>query len=375
MPSPSTASLREFLSPASGPCVSVYLPTHRRHPDNQQDPIRFRNQVDQIERTLRAADAGRDVKGLTARLRSLADDREFWNHTSDGLVVLASPDRFEVFRLPRTVPERTVVADSFHLKPLWRFAQSADRFHVLALTRDTATIYEGNRYGLEPIPDGLPTHYEAIGGETTAQEKAAFHAGDPQPARNREPGSRKVELDVTRDRFFLAIRDAVLTRYSHPSRVPLVLVALPDNASEFLKVAQNPHLVPDYVPKDPGSLSTDDLRQQAWKRVEPIYLDRLARLTEDFGTALARGSATKDVSEVGKAAAAARVGVLLVEAERVVPGSVDPTSGSVRAAAGGEADDVLDDLAEWTLRTGGEVVVVPAERMPTDTGVAAIFRF
>jgi hypothetical protein len=37
--------------------------------------------------------------------------------------------------------------------------------------------------------------------------------------------------------------------------------------------------------------------------------------------------------------------------------------------------DLLDDLGEHTVKTGGEVVIVPAERMPTDTGIAAIYRF
>jgi hypothetical protein len=27
------------------------------------------------------------------------------------------------------------------------------------------------------------------------------------------------------------------------------------------------------------------------------------------------------------------------------------------------------------LKTGGEVVIVPAERMPTQTGIAAIYRY
>jgi hypothetical protein len=38
-------------------------------------------------------------------------------------------------------------------------------------------------------------------------------------------------------------------------------------------------------------------------------------------------------------------------------------------------DDLLDEVSEHALKTGGEVVIVPAERMPTDTGVAAIYRF
>jgi hypothetical protein len=40
-----------------------------------------------------------------------------------------------------------------------------------------------------------------------------------------------------------------------------------------------------------------------------------------------------------------------------------------------EAGDLLDDLAELVLRRKGEVVVVPRERMPTATGLAAVYRF
>jgi hypothetical protein len=38
-------------------------------------------------------------------------------------------------------------------------------------------------------------------------------------------------------------------------------------------------------------------------------------------------------------------------------------------------DDLLDDLGERVLATGGEVVVVPTERMPTESGLAAIYRY
>jgi hypothetical protein len=40
-----------------------------------------------------------------------------------------------------------------------------------------------------------------------------------------------------------------------------------------------------------------------------------------------------------------------------------------------EVDDLLDDLGELALKKGGQVVIVPQERMPTKTGIAAIYRF
>jgi len=32
-----------LLASHEPPCLSLYQPTHRAHPDKQQDPIRFRN--------------------------------------------------------------------------------------------------------------------------------------------------------------------------------------------------------------------------------------------------------------------------------------------------------------------------------------------
>jgi len=40
-----------------------------------------------------------------------------------------------------------------------------------------------------------------------------------------------------------------------------------------------------------------------------------------------------------------------------------------------DVDDLLDDLGELVSKTGGRVVVVPADQMPTTTGAAAICRF
>ena len=49
------------------PCLSLYQPTHRRHPENDQDRIRFRNLVKQMEESLRQKYPKRDVAPLLKR--------------------------------------------------------------------------------------------------------------------------------------------------------------------------------------------------------------------------------------------------------------------------------------------------------------------
>jgi hypothetical protein len=381
MPPLTTARIRTLLNPPGTPCVSVYLPTHRHYPANQQDPIRYRNLVDAVEQSLRAKYPGRDVRALLGRFRELAADHMFWNHTLDGLGVLGAADQFEVFKLPRAVPELGVVADSYHLKPLLRYIQSADRFHVLCLSRTEAKLFEGNRYGLDPVENSLPTFAEAVGEEyetATGRQRSKLDRGGREHGPHYSGhGGGKDEVDVDQQKFLRAIDRVMIEKFSKPSGLPLVAVGLDDNLGEFRKLTQNRLLVEETIHSDPGAFDANQLRAQAWKVMEPKYLARLARLTEDYRTALARGLASSDPAAIAPAALDGRVGLLLVDADKVVPGKIDRDARTVRTDKldNPEVDDVLDDLAELVLNTGGEVVVVPSDRMPTDTGAAAVYRF
>ena len=101
------AGLLDAPEPA---CLSLYQPTHRRHPENQQDPVRFRNLVKALEESLAQKYPKREVQRLLEPFRAIAGDRNFWNRTLDGLAVLAAPGMVRVYRLQRPVGELAVVA-------------------------------------------------------------------------------------------------------------------------------------------------------------------------------------------------------------------------------------------------------------------------
>ena len=88
-------SLAELASVHQPPCLSLYQPTHRRHPENQQDPIRFRNLVKELEASLRQKYPAIETRLLLEPFEALAHDHDFWNHTLDGLAVLGGPGCFE----------------------------------------------------------------------------------------------------------------------------------------------------------------------------------------------------------------------------------------------------------------------------------------
>lgn len=369
-----------LLEPRDGPCISIYLPTHRHHPAREQDPIRFRNQVKRAEELLRATLPSREVDALLTPFRELGDRPSFWEHTFDGLAVLGAPGLFRVYRLQRPVPERTVVADSFHTKPLLRIMQSADRYQVLGLSRGEIRLFEGNRDALDEIElaEGVPrTMTEALGDKVTEPHRTVAAQSPAGPAAHHGYGSKKDEIDIDQERFFRAVDRAILEHHSRTSGLPLILAALPEHQSHFRQVSHNPYLIEGAIDTHPDSLSTDELRARAWEVFLPRYLARLAWLVEAFGTAVAHRYGTGDLADAARAAVNGRVATLLIEAEREVPGRMDRETGRIEYLEAGTpgADDLLDDIGEAVLARGGDVVIVPAERMPTDSGLAATFRY
>ncbi|MEP6536089.1 MAG: hypothetical protein ABJF23_12260 [Bryobacteraceae bacterium] len=376
-------SLTELAALQQPPCLSLYQPTHRHRPENQQDPIRFRNLVKELETSLRQKYPDVETRVTLERFEALGRDHAFWEHTLDGLAVLGGPALFRVFRLQQPVSELAVVADSFHTKPLRRFLQSIGRYQILGLSLEKIELLEGSRDsldGIDPAPGVPRTMTEALGGELTdSHQTVASYGGVGQGSSpmHHADGGRRDEVQIDAERFFRAVDRAVLEHHSRPSGLPLILAALPEHHHLFRQVSHNPFLVADGLPIHPSALPVGDLRERAWRIIEQQFQARLATLADEFGKAKSLGLGSDALAEVAHAAAAGRVATLSIESDRQISGRLDLTTGDVAAAGVGDsrADDVLDDLGELVGRMGGQVLVLPAEHMPTRTGLAATYRY
>jgi hypothetical protein len=109
----------------------------------------------------------------------------------------------------------------------------------------------------------------------------------------------------------------------------------------FHQVSHNPFLLVEGIDIHPEALPIDELRQRAWQVFEPRYLAWLAVLFEEFGRARSQDLGDVEFDDL----------------------------------AHPEIDDALGNLGALALKMGGEVVIIPTERMPTETGIAAIYRY
>lgn len=370
----------EIIYDRTKPCISIYLPTTRVRP-NTKDYLVFKNLVQSVENSLKLEYSQKEVDKFIKPLIDIGNDRLFWNKTKDGLVMLLNPNNFVIYNLNRPVEELAIVSDSFHIKPLIRVYQSADSYYVLGVNRKTFKLFYGNRYGLEEITfdEDTPITIEDVLGDELTEPHLSYgsYGGASGNAMYHGHGGRKVEVDKDTQRYFQHVDKFIIDNFSNPSKAPLVLIALDEHQGLFRKLSKNNYLIDEGVNVDFETLDNKEIRKRSWDIIEKLYLQRTKDLVDRYNVNLNNKLATDNVNMAAKRAVEGSIETLLVESDKLIPGRVDLESGEliIDNLDNPNTDDILDDLVEIVLHLKGEVVMLPKERMPTDTGIAAIFRY
>ncbi len=363
--------IRALLQPTTKPCISIYIRT-APSANADQGRIRFKTAVQQVQADLKRNQQPGQEEPFLQPLRDLADRSDFWLSQRHGLAVFYSPDVFELRRLPE--PPRqdlTIVADSFHVKPLLRLAQHAGRFQVLAVTVERVRLYEGMFQRLEEIPlhPDVPSSMEEALGEPNRVSKLKRAPWEPEDSDTR---------DKQLTRYFRRLDEAVWEHHSRPSGLPLLLAALPEYHSFFHQASRNQHLIKEGIKRDPvKDIDAEGLAREAWELYQPVRAARIADLRERFGLGRSQNGASDQLDEVARQAVFGKVGTLILRENFRVGGTVDRGTGEItrRPIEETNTDDLLDDLAEIVLSNSGEVLVLGADEMIGDTGIAAIYRY
>ena len=87
---PSSELLQELLNQEEGPCISLYMSTHLKYPENQQDVIHYKQLVNNLAESLAKKYSSKDVEQCIKPLELLYHDTSLWNHTREGLAIFSS---------------------------------------------------------------------------------------------------------------------------------------------------------------------------------------------------------------------------------------------------------------------------------------------
>jgi hypothetical protein len=376
-------NLKQILDFKGPLCISVYMPTHRKHPENQQDSLRFSGLIKKLEDSLKLKYTNQEISTALEPLHKLEKNHDFWNHTLDGIAILAAPDFFKIFNTPQKFHELAISASSFHVKPLLRFIQTVDQYHVLALGLNTVKLFEGTQHDLTEVTlaeDVVTSMEEILGDEANKPHLTVASYGGvglSKSAQHHGHGGKKENIEINTEKFFREVDRSLNSSHFKDSKLPLILAALPEYHSLFKKISHNPKIEDEGVHCNPEAISLDDLQKKSWNILEPKYQIKIQSLIEEFTNAQAKKSGSDEIQDIAKAAVKGQVQKLIIESAKQISGQLDANDGHIqyKDLKDPETDDLLDDLAQLVLSKGGEVIVLKSDKMPSETGLAAIYRY
>lgn len=381
--------LKTLAENSQTPSISLYMPMQKAGPEIRQNPIRFKNLIREAEERL-------DAMGIdhTQALNFLQpamelDTNEFWENQDHGLAIFISPQVFRYYQLPMEFQELVVVSDRFHLKPLLHLVNNDGKFYILALAQKDVRFFEGTRYSVNEIEvENLPKNLDEVlqedemqkgvqqriatskgGTANSFQQPGSFHGQG-------SPDTDKRQEDILQ--FCHAI-DAALHEKLRKQKAPLVMAGVEYLFPIYQQANTYNHLVEEPITGNPQFTKPEELKDQAWQIVEPLFDRNQKQIMELYQQIAGEGTgkASNNLQEIIAAAYYQRVDNLFVPVGQQIWGKFDPETMAVDSHPEPEPEDydLLDFAAIHTLLNGGDVFAVEPEKMPNDAPAAAIFRF
>ncbi|SFE45031.1 baeRF3 domain-containing protein [Streptomyces mirabilis] len=360
----SPATLTMLRRPRPYPAVSVLTPTHRREPDNAQDPVRLRNVVAEAKKQIESDPAVTRERrtDLVQQLDQALAEVDL-AHAEEGLAIFAAPGEHQVWSLARTVPERVVLSDTFLTRNLVA-AQVAERpFWVLAVSADRVTLWNG---GADRVTE------ERIGGFPRTRSLE-----DPNAERKERIGDLPSTFRDERTKHFVRDADTAMSAVLREDPRPLYVtgetaaLSLLDEVGTVTKDAT-------HIPHGGLAHGTPDA---VWQTVRPLISAEERRDTDAVARELESARGRKEfaagVDEVWQNASQGRVRLLAVEENYRVTVRDDGGDHLVPAESGDldAREDIVDEIVEQCLETGADVRFVPDGSLGDAKGIAGVLRY
>jgi hypothetical protein len=370
-----------LLDRQASPCVSIYLPTHRTIHNQAKDTITYHHLIKEIKQSLQKLPVTPGIKDLIVTLEAIKDDQTFWQHSLDGLAIFASDESIMIYRTHESFSPLAIVADSFHIKPLYAYFQHHETFHFLALEAHRFRVYQGTMFHLELLafPEGSPVTLEDVLGTqlTENYQTPGSYGGSFVGSTFHGHGGKKDAIEIDREKYFRYVDRFVYDHYSKLNPLPLIVVSLKEHQFLFKTVAKNPYLIQTMIDGSFESFSPSTLREHIQQLVEQRFLNQVHYVINQYQHNKNKHLSSDDLDLIGKALIEGRVDSLLLESDHLIPGHLNVNNQEVHPWHIEEphTDDVLDDMLQLALKQGSKVIVIDKKLMPTTHGIAANFRY
>ncbi|MBD3270910.1 MAG: hypothetical protein GF384_00045 [Elusimicrobia bacterium] len=376
-----------LINEKSDPCISIYMPTYRAGKDTEQNLIRYKNLLHDVQqRLIERGMRNTDIKTVLKPAENLLHNDFFWRHQYDALAVFVSRTLFKYFRLTYQWPETAVVNNSFYSKPLIPLLETSGMFYIISLSLENIRLFKATRYSiaeykLADVPKSLAEaiqyddperhvqYHTSVSGSSHRSRSVIYHG----QGTDNDDRIRKKNID----RFLRMVAQGIHNMISHEP-APVVLAGIAYLQGYLRQADHHLAFLGTGITGNSDLLPVDELHRRALSIVEPILFEKKFEAVRKCARFAGTEHLVTDMEYLLRRAHEGRVDTLLIaDTEEHHWGNFDTLTSEIKYfdEQRPEAEDLLDHACASTIRHGGSVFLVSASEMPDKVRFAGLLRY
>lgn len=262
---------------------------------------------------------------------------ESLNHIDKGLIIFYSDEIQGYLRVQSSVNDLVVVADSFHVKPLFRIKNNEQSYLLVAMSSKAISVFlETNGHLLRLETYRNPSSLAQIDIDSNKNSVDNHHEFIVQSA---------IEINK------------VLAQY----KLPIILAGVRVNVGHMRKFLDHKLIIQEPLIGNVERLPRDEIREKCFELLEPYYQKKEQDAIKELNLAVKRDLAITYIEDIAISAVYGKVRKLFVMENKHLWGSINKKTGEVLISPRQENahdDDILDDLCQMVVARGGEIQVL-----------------
>lgn len=380
----SKEAFAELASYQSSPCITIYLPTHSAGVDvnERMDPTAFKNMLQQVNNLLRQKQTTQEqIDKLLKPGFDMLRNEEFWNSMSAGLAIFIADGVFKYMKMPMSPREEILINTSFYIAPLLPILTNLDYFYLLVLSKKQAKLYRADAFGMNYIPiEEMPNGVDDVVHFEEKEDQKLFRTGSSGGgggANYHGIGAGKPNEKEHLAMYFDEVDETLFKAVLNKENVPLLLAGVEYLIPIYKSVAKYKPIWDDAITGSHEHEDVSSMYQLARQKMEPYFQERHTKALEAYWNQSATALTSSIPADVIPAAHYKQVWHLFVQEGEHIWGTFDEMNNKLTMHdTQQEGDECLIDKAVIkTILNGGEVHVLPKERMPGQSQLAALMRY
>ena len=389
--------LKGWAGMSAVPSISIFLPTERRIAEPGNNSLKLKALLHTARERLEARNFRRpQIDELLRPMQDLLKDRDFWFHQLNGLALLRTPDRFDIYRVPVEIEEHAYVGDAPVIRPLIAAVTTIGEFYILGLSQNKIRLFHCTMHDCEELDlsgSDIPLKLEeALRWHDLQKPELNYHVTtkgsgtSKASARGSMRGERAFhghgagdEDDKVHILEFFHLVDPGIRELLKGKHTPLILAGVEYLHPIYREASHYDFILARGVEGNPDELRPDELHAKA----KPIFEARLEQgfrsMSEKYGDLSSHGRSSNDLADILAAAEEGRIESLFIARDRRVWGTFDPSDSQVQVNGDRPASDadveLLDLAARRTILASGSAYLLPEDKVPGGSDIAAIYRY